>query len=468
MTEHTLIQILEVVKFPTNDPELLWGFNIDTPNTSYKTDKYELLFAGWILGKKAQVVSIELISSGRVIQTIPVNYPRPDVAQTYTEASHAGISGFLEKVGVNELPTEVELLVQAVFSDQNRLPISMVKFQKKLSFLEQVKADLARSKMQLQKIQTELNPSGSNNFQLQSRITYKKQNDSILKYATHLSDQEWFEAIEKSVEHPFVDGIELPGFPPEEIQRNSVGSSGRHALSEGFNFYSEVKQYAAKSGSPLTSDSRILDFGCGWGRMIRFFLKNVVTDNLYGIDVDPEMIDICIKTVRHGNYSVVKPEPPTDFANNSFDVVYAYSVFSHLAEPVHIKWVEEFSRILKPGGILIVTTQARRFIELCRSLRGQNHEFQWYQALANSFLDTEAAFADYDNGKFLYSPTGGGATRPASFYGEAVISPGYIKREWTKYLTFCDFLDEPAKFNQAVIVMQKPLNDSFSSQVKAN
>jgi hypothetical protein len=112
---------------------------------------------------------------------------------------------------------------------------------------------------------------------------------------------------------------------------------------------------------------------------------------------------------------------------------------------------------------MIVTTQARRFIDFCRSCRDQNPESGWYNGLANSFLDTEAALADYDNGKFLYSPTGGGPTRPASFYGEAVIPPGYVKREWTKYLTFCDFVDDPAKFNQAVIFMQKPVNDSLSS-----
>ena len=455
MTEHTFIQIQEVVKLPQNDPELLHGFNLDTPNTSYKTDKYEVLFAGWILGKKDQVVSIEVISSNKVIQTIAVDKPRPDVAQIYTEASHAGISGFWGKVGMSELPTEVELLIQAVFSDQSRLPINMVKFQKKLPFLEQVKADLARSQTRLKQFKIELDRPQPNYFKPQISDTDQKQNDSILKYASDLSDQEWFEAIVKSVDNPFVDGIGLPGFPPDEIQRNSVGSSGKLALGEGFNFYSEIKRYAATLGRSLSRDSHILDFGCGWGRMMRFFLKDVVADNLYGIDVDPAMIEICLNTVRLGNYSVGKPEPRTEFANNSFDVVYAYSVFSHLSESVHIKWVEEFSRILKPSGILIVTVWGRNFIEFCRSLRGQNHEFDWHKALANSFLDAEGAFADYDNGKFLYTATGGGPALPASFYGEAIISPGYIKREWTKYLTFCDFVDDPAKFNQAVIVMQK-------------
>ena len=58
--------------------------------------------------------------------------------------------------------------------------------------------------------------------------------------------------------------------------------------------------------------------------------------------------------------------------------------------------------------------------------------------------------------------------RPASFYGEAVISPGYVKREWTKYLTFCDFVDDPAKFNQALIIMQKPVNAKLPSELTAS
>jgi SAM-dependent methyltransferase len=457
MTEHSLIEIQEVVKINPNDPELLWGFNIDTPNTSYKTDKYEVLFAGWILGKKTQVVSIEVICCGRVIQTIPVNNPRPDVAKTYTEASHAGTSGFLAQVGVSELSTEVELHLQAVFSDQSRLPISIVKFQKTLPFLEQVKADLERSRMKLRQAQEDIERDRHRFVKAEIAVTSKKQDISLFQYAAKLSDKEWFEILVKSIQTPVIDGIEMPGFPPDEIQKNFVGSSGESNLKEAFNFYSEVKSYAAKLGRSLTPESQILDFGCGWGRIIRFFLKDVVPEKIYGIDVDPEMVDICRQTVRYGNYSTVKPQPPAGLADNTFDVIYAYSVFSHLSEAVHIQWVEEFSKILKPGGILIATTQSRNFIEFCRSLRGQTNEFGWHKALANSFTDTEAALADYDSGKFLYSPTGGGSVRDASFYGEAIISPAYVKREWTKYLTFCDFVDDPQRCNQAIIFMQKPL-----------
>ena len=179
MTEHTLIEIQEVANFSINEPELLWGFNIDSPYNLYTTDKYEILLSGWILGKKTQVVSIEVISDGNVIQIIPVSYPRPDVAQIYTEASHADTTGFVARVGVNELPTEVELLLQSVFLDETRLSIGKVKFKKKLPFLEQIKQDLERSKTRIQKISVKLEPH-DNHFQPQIGITCKTPNDSII------------------------------------------------------------------------------------------------------------------------------------------------------------------------------------------------------------------------------------------------------------------------------------------------
>jgi len=179
MTKHTLIEIQEVVNFSINEPEFLWGFNIDSPYNLYTTDKYEILLSGWILGKKTQVVSIEVISDGNVIQIIPVSYPRPDVAQIYAEASHADTTGFVAQVGVNELPTEVELLLQSVFLDETRLSIGKVKFKKKRPFLEQIKEDLERSKTRIQKIAVKLEPH-DNHIKPQTGITWKSSNDSIL------------------------------------------------------------------------------------------------------------------------------------------------------------------------------------------------------------------------------------------------------------------------------------------------
>ena len=457
MSQQTLVKILEAFRLEGEDSEALWAFNIDNPNESYTTNKYEVIYSGWVLGKKSDVVAVEIISDSLKVAKTQVNQPRPDVAEVYPKVSKAGMCGFSVAVELGEMQPEGELRLDAIFSDKSRLPIAAIKFQKKLPFLEQVEVDLQRSRVKLQQAQQELERARHKFVKTEASVPSKSADISLFQYANKLSDREWFEVLVKSIDNPVINGIEMPSFPPDEIQQNFVGSSGESALKEAFKFYSEVKHYAVKLGRALTPESRILDFGCGWGRYIRFFLKDVVPENIYGIDVDNEMVDVCHQTVRYGTYSTVKPQPPAGFSDSTFDIIYAYSVFSHLSESVQIKWVEEFSKILKPGGIFVATTHSRNFIEFCRSLKGQTHTFGWHNALANSFTDTAAALADYDSGKFLFSPTGGGSVRDASFYGEAIISPAYVNREWTKYLNFHDFVDDPQRCNQAIIFMQKAL-----------
>lgn len=288
------------------------------------------------------------------------------------------------------------------------------------------------------------------------KMTSTSSNTEILARCSQMTDREWFDLLDKSAESKPTEGIRLPGFPPEDFQRLTIGNSGPGALVEGQNFYTIIKQYADRFGVAFDpQQTTILDFGCGWGRMTRFFLKDVVPENLHGLDVDPAMIEICKSTIPYGEFGVTSPVPPTNYGANTFDMIFAYSVFSHLAEKIHIKWIEEFSRLLKPGGVLVATTQPRNFIAFCESLRGQTPQSIWHQSLAGSFTDPEAAYADYDDGKFLYSPTGGGPHLPSSFYGEALIPRQYVEREWTKYLKFCDFFYDPNVLFQAVVVMQK-------------
>ncbi len=49
------------------------------------------------------------------------------------------------------------------------------------------------------------------------------------------------------------------------------------------------------------------------------------------------------------------PEPPLPFPNEHFDVVCCLSVFTHLNEPMQDVWLAELNRIMKPGGVLLVT-----------------------------------------------------------------------------------------------------------------
>src|SRR5262249_43260903 len=127
----------------------------------------------------------------------------------------------------------------------------------------------------------------------------------------------------------------------------------------------------------------------------------------------------------------------------------------HLAEEVHLKWIEEFARLLKPGGLLIVTTQPRRFIDFCRQWSEREPELEWHKHLGKLFPNANYAYARFNAGEFIYCPTGGGGVRDSSFYGEAVIPPVYIKKYWTQHLRFREYMEESRISFQAVVTMQK-------------
>ncbi len=252
---------------------------------------------------------------------------------------------------------------------------------------------------------------------------------------------------------PALNDPELPRLPDAQIQKNFVGSEGRRALEDGFRFYQIIKEQCRAFGHPLSHETRILDFGCGWGRISRFFLKDVPTQNLLGVDVDPEIIEICKQTITAGQFETVPAHPPTSLADGSFDVIYAYSVFSHLSESVHLQWVQEFARLLATGGLVFATTQKRSFIEYCNSLTDDQITSDWHRSLSKSFRPMEVALASYDKGEFVYSPTGGGGVRDASFYGEAAVSERYVDFHWPSCFTKRVFDQE--SLPQSLIVVQK-------------
>lgn len=269
------------------------------------------------------------------------------------------------------------------------------------------------------------------------------------------SDEEWLAALLDSVEQPVFKGFLMPGFPEEYIQIGMVGSSNQTALREGFNFYRTVRKICQKDGVQWDIDSQLLDFGTGWGRYARIFVRDFRPDNVYGIDVDPGFIDICKKTFPFGHFSVTPTLPPCGLETGKFDLIIGYSVFSHLAEHVANAWIGEFARLLKPGGHIAITTQGKSLIRVCAEHRKNNeHKHVWHKNLAESFVDTEACEQAYDRGEFLFSATGGGEHRAASVYGEAIIPKKYVEKHWSNNFELVAFL-EPDPLPQALIVLRK-------------
>ena len=166
-----------------------------------------------------------------------------------------------------------------------------------------------------------------------------KRTAEIIETFGGLTDAAWFEVLCRAADEPVQAGVRLPGLPAVNLQINSVGEHGVAALREGLRFYQEVKRYAALLGRPIDPERVVLDFGCGWGRMTRFFLKDVRPENLHGADVSPSLVALCRESIPSCPFWLIDPMPPSTFDRDTFDVIYAYSVFSHLSERAHLRWM---------------------------------------------------------------------------------------------------------------------------------
>lgn len=242
----------------------------------------------------------------------------------------------------------------------------------------------------------------------------------------------------------------LPGFPDEAVQVRFTGNAGGLMLWQALNAYRLLRGLAAEHGRPLDACEAVLDFGCGWGRIIRFFHKDLDPSRLWGVDVNPEMIALCQRHDRWSRFEVVRPEGPTPFADATFDLVYAFSVFSHFSEGMHERWLDEIRRILRPGGVFVATTRRRDFIEQSVLDRLRRPWSRHPDAIAGMFADTSRWLDAYDAGQYCHEPLPGMVD-----WGETCIPRAYVVRHWSRRFALRQFIDDPGRCAQNVIVVQR-------------
>ena len=193
------------------------------------------------------------------------------------------------------------------------------------------------------------------------------------------------------------DGLPLP--PPRLITLVAGDPDIGWFLESSRTFADSLDAMLSRNGLELSQFGTILDFGCGVGRLIRTF-SGMQDVRLLGTDYNPELIGWCRENLPFAEFSVNDLAPPLDYADDSVDFVYAFSVFTHLPENLQRQWITELHRILRPGGYLLITTQGDSYLGIM----------------------TESERARYHSGNLVVrSESGAGTNRCAAFHPETYL-----------------------------------------------
>lgn len=215
----------------------------------------------------------------------------------------------------------------------------------------------------------------------------------------------------------------LPSLPEPSLQKLWNGASGVALAAQGAAFTAKLTDRYAQHGRVPLTDATVLDFGCGWGRLTRVLARDVGPGRLFGCDPVQQILDQCIAdrvpaTLARSEF--VADRLPFD---ERFDLVFSFSVFTHISEPAHEACLRAIHAGMAPGGILVATVRPPAYLAFSPLMRG---------TLKGLGDDPERRL---DEPHYLFAPhpaedshlqyDGGEMT-----YGETVITLAYVRERW--------------------------------------
>jgi hypothetical protein len=266
--------------------------------------------------------------------------------------------------------------------------------------------------------------------------------------------EQWFDANDRAAQSRNGVHADMPGVPDADAQIRFTGRSGTENLRQAFHFYQFCLHSISAHGA-IGDTGRILDFGCGWGRLARFWLREADPSRIWCVDAMAEAIDLLRATGMPAHALQCNPVPPVEGLPERFRLIYAFSVFSHLSETVALQWMEYFADRLEPGGHFIFTTRGKQYLADLRRLRMHPPEDEHQIRMMAVAPPQEEIETRYAAGEFVFFGTGGGGELTDDFYGEAIISEAWLRVTARLGFSSCVLRENVPDVDQAVVILQK-------------
>lgn len=230
----------------------------------------------------------------------------------------------------------------------------------------------------------------------------------------------------------------FPSMASEEVQRGWTGAYGSSLLTQSVAFVKTFSSGFTEITGKTIENIKVLDFGCGWGRIIRLLYKFISFENIYAVDPWDESLKQCREHGIKAKLALSEWVPATLPFTCRFDLIYAFSVFTHLSEKTMHIALKTLRNYIANDGLLVITIRPKEY---------------WY-VHDNGTLAVDMIKSHEEKG-FAFTPHGRTPINGDITYGDTSISMDYFSEhfpQWRIVKTACNLVDQ-----YQVILFLKPV-----------
>lgn len=213
----------------------------------------------------------------------------------------------------------------------------------------------------------------------------------------------------------------LPTMPDHIHQKKWNGAFGINLLLKSLATYNSFSHHFFRLTGKTLEHCNILDYGCGWGRMLRLFYKSTPYTRLYGADPWDISVDACKKHNLKCNLGISQWVPDSlPFGDTVFDFVYSFSVFTHISFRSANAAMQTIRKRIDKNGLLAITIRPVEYWKLHQRGRDKN-------------LDADAATEEFERNGFSFVPHPAKSQFGNFDYGDTVMSVDFIRKTWPEW-----------------------------------
>jgi len=244
-------------------------------------------------------------------------------------------------------------------------------------------------------------------------------------------------------------GAELP-VPPRELRIHTYLDPAPEAyLGAGKGHVKKMVDILEISGVSVEPGQRVLDFGCGDGMMVRHFRHIAESGEAWGVDISGTLMIWCQQHLSPPfKFATTTSFPHLPFEEGYFDLIYSFSVFTHICDLAEA-WLLELRRILRPGGVLYLTVHDNHTIDVLDGCP----DFGLSRALQDA--EKLLPFRDSDFAMFTLNRVPGGGIDFEPRQAQVFYDIGYLCQHWGNYLEIVSATQDAYGYQTAIVLRKR-------------